>query len=92
VAALMKPWAHQLQTDEVELAESWRDLVDPLQPRRPDSDLERTILIRLGLPHNAKHLRDGAFDPSDARGPRAGIGRPADRAEQQQTARPQFRL
>ena len=97
VASLMKPWSHQIATDEIELAESWGDLVDPLQARRSDVDLERTIVVRLGLPHNAKHIRDGAFDPEDRRGDRVGVRRaavqeqPAD-AGQAPTRKPLFSL
>ncbi len=88
VASLMKPWAHQLKTDEHELAESWPDLVDPLRPAMPDLHIERTILVRLSLPHNAQHLKVEEFDPTDARSPRAGGGRPEAQQQQRPAAEP----
>jgi hypothetical protein len=88
VAELMRPWSHQIATDEIELAESWGDLVDPLQARRSDVDLERTILFRLGAAHNAKHIRNGAFDPEDRRGDRAGVRRAAAQASPEQPPAP----
>jgi hypothetical protein len=92
LAALMAPWRHQLATDEHELAESWTDLVDPMKPAMADVDLEKMVVARLGLPHNARHIRSGVFDPRDIRGERAGIRRPGERAEQQQKREPLFTI